>query len=371
MNFKKLLFNKVIPVWGAALTVFGVTGCHNSAQEQEIEDLQLKLEQLEQENSDLSRALESSKSKALGLSQEKAILQAQLDSFEKEKEELQTIVDRMQTPSTVNRDIDTEHPISLFYKDGKLSVDSISSAFQFTSEVKDLHVSQGYVISYSSFPDIYGYYSLDIEGSYKIITKDGINFLVDSSDYDKVYLSGFDKLGSPFYLKYRDPANGGLGVDGKYPGYVLPYYDALGRFYLADLNTFETLLYAVDPIDFTDYAYNNTSEKNASRNVVRNWFERQAKQVSGYAAENNGNDEPGKYSGKVFTFYKNGIPYCVDANDFTKVLAVQFDTISSSTDTVQINYTDGHIENYAADVFYPTSSEKLVSDNTAPVHRLK
>ena len=371
MNLKKLLFNKVIPIWGAFMALFAATGCNGSDKKQEIEDLKIKLEMLEQSKTDLSWALESYKSQVKDLSQENAELQAQVDSFEEENKELQAIIDRMNTPSTVNNNVDTKHSISLFYKDGKLSIDYISSAFQFTSEAKDIHVTPGYSTLYTDFPEIYGYYPIEIEGSYKTIMKDGINFLVDASDYNKVYLSGFDKLGDPFYLKYHDPANGGVGAVGKYPGYVLPYYDELGRFYLADLNTFETLLYAIDPIDFTNYKHDDKSEKNASKNPVRNWFESQATQITAYAAENNGNDDPGKYSGEAFIFYKNGIPYCVDANDFTKVLAIQFEAIGCSTDTIEIMYNDGRIDCYDGDAFYPTSSEDLVADQNASIPRLK
>lgn len=370
-EIKKILFTKIVPIWGAFMTLISVSGCNNSSIEQENENLQSQIEMLEKENLALDEALKNTASVVDKLTQEAVELQERLEQLEEENEQLQTAVDRMKTPSPVDNNLDLKHSISLFFNGGKLEVDSISKAFQFKTEAKDMHYSAGYVVGYSYFPDLFGYTDMNVDGSYKIITKDGVKFLVDANDYTKVYLSGFDKLESPFYLKYHDPANGSLGSSGKYPGYVLPYYDALGRLYLADLNTFEILLYAVDPIDLSDCQYNSYSENYASRSSLRNWFERKVMHFPAYDAGYNGNDKAGEYSGMAFIFYKNGVPYCVDANDFSKVLAVQFDKITSTTDTIEISYADGRKDCYDADAFSPKTSNDLTANPNATRARLK
>ncbi|MDE5630394.1 MAG: hypothetical protein K2I70_02225, partial [Bacilli bacterium] len=159
---------------------------------------------------------------------------------------------------------------------------------------------------------------------YRIITKDGINYLVDAADYSNICLYGFEELGKPFYLKSYDKAFGGLDTkgDAKYSGYVLPYKDKQGNLCLVDLDSFEPLLMGVT-LSEDRYA---TSECFADQSHIplRNYLENRLNYFQFYDASYGGIDEPGEYSGYVVYFNKGEHTYLVDLNDFSKVLVSDF-----------------------------------------------
>jgi len=65
------------------------------------------------------------------------------------------------------------------------------------------------------FKDDSNTYKSDNGYVYEIINKDGVKYLVDANNFDKVIISGYDYFTDPFYLEYYDAKNGGTDENGK------------------------------------------------------------------------------------------------------------------------------------------------------------
>lgn len=209
-------------------------------------------------------------------------------------------------------EIDESKDYHLYYDGDKLlTVDDVSKDFNFVAEGAELGDD-------SYWKDV------AFDKYYRVITKDGINYLVDANDYSNIRLYGFKELGKPFYLKSYDKAFGGIDTTGDvdYSGYVLPYEDEQGNLCLVDLDSFEPLLMGVTLCE-DRYA---TSEylTDQSHIILRNYLENRINYFQFYDAANGGIDEPGEYSGCVVYFNKGDHTYLVDLNDFSKVLVKDF-----------------------------------------------
>lgn len=233
-------------------------------------------------------------------------------------------------------DIDESKDYQLHYgKDKVLTVDEVSDDFQFVAEGSELG------------EDNY-WKDVTFDKYYRVITKDGVNYLVDAADYSNICLYGFEELGKPFYLRSYDEAYGGLDTkgDANYSGYVLPYKDEDGNLCLVDLDSFKPLLMGVT---LSEDRY-GTSESLADQShiLLRNYLENRVNYFSFYDAANGGIDEPGEYSGCVVYFNKGDHTYLVDLNDFSKVIVKDFkDVVHSINDgeTVGLEYVNNDNQN--------------------------
>lgn len=241
-------------------------------------------------------------------------------------------------------DIDESKDCHLYYNNGKmLTVDGISDDFQF--------VAEGDTLGEDNYWE-----DVTFDKYYRVITKDGINYLVDADDYSKIRLCGFKELGKPFYFKAYDGKFGGKDTkgDSDYSGYVLPYRDENGNICLVDLDSFKPLLMGVSL--YEDRYCTSEYMTDQSHIILRNYLENRENYLRCYDAANGGKDEPGEYSGYVVYFVKDDHTYLVDLTDFDKVLVQDFkDAVYSirddetdgiefvTNDDVTIQYVGGSI----------------------------
>lgn len=209
------------------------------------------------------------------------------------------------------KELDDNRAYHLYFNGNKvLTVDEIvDSNFQFTKEDNELDENGKYKKSTDS-------------KTYKIVKKDNINYLIDARTCSIVYLYGFEKLGTPFYLKYYDSKNGGQDAIEGLSGYVLPYTDNKGNIYLVDFDTFEPILMGVSlkDIEILDNPSIQESGYGKSCEDIRNYLETFYIELEFYNNKSNGIDEAGMYSGYTFEIMKNGVRYLVDCTHPDKII---------------------------------------------------
>lgn len=221
--------------------------------------------------------------------------------------------------------IDESRDCHLYYNKGKmLTVDDISDDFQF--------VAEGDTLGDDNYWE-----DVTFDKYYRVITKDGINYLVDVNDYSKIRLYGFKELGKPFYFKAYDGKYGGKDTEGNldYSGYVLPYLDEDDKICLVDLDSFKPLLMGVSICEERYCTSEYLTDK--SHIDLRNYLENRNDYFQFYDASCGGIDETGEFSGYAVYLAKDDNTYLVDLTDFNKVLAQDFkDVVYSISDDESI-----------------------------------
>ena len=110
---------------------------------------------------------------------------------------------------------------NMFYNNTVLNIDEVSNNFyaKYLNQINGGPDQDGYVCE---------------------ISKNGQKYLVDASDYTKVYLAEYDNMGKAYYVKYLNQINGGPDQD----GYVCEI-SKNGINYLVDASNY-TNIYATD-----------------------------------------------------------------------------------------------------------------------------
>lgn len=248
-------------------------------------------------------------------------------------------------------EVDESKDYQLYYEEDKLlTADDVSRDFNFVAEGNELG-EDGY------------WKDVAFDKYYRVITKDGINYLVDADNYSNIRLYGFKELGKPFYLMPYDQEFGGIDTkgDASYSGYVLPYEDEQGNLCLVDLDSFEPLLMGVS---LSEDRYSTPEYlTDQSHILLRNYLENRINYFGFYDAANGGIDEPGEYSGCVVYFNKGDHTYLVDLNDFSKVIVKDYNGVVYPIDdgeTVGLKYVnkdDQNVQCIGPDIQVETTDE--------------
>lgn len=203
---------------------------------------------------------------------------------------------------------------------------------------------------------------------FKQLEINGVKYLVDANNESKVFVSGYDWLGYPYYLYGYDKANGGIDPESEFSGWVIPVYKNIGRedpvideiydgfapnytFNLYDFETFKPLIIeAVPDVDFGSYGTDcfGTPGPIVSR-YVRN-----------YDPAQGGKDKGGTGAGYVIDVSKWQTNYLVDVNDFETIIASEYDSFWSDDSVVAQLYTDGKAEYLTTQNINPTKSDILI-----------
>lgn len=203
---------------------------------------------------------------------------------------------------------------------------------------------------------------------FKQLEIDGIKYLVDANDENKVFVSDYDWLGYPYYLYGYDKANGGMDPESEFSGWVIPVYKNIGRedpviddiydglaprytFNLYDFETFRPLIIeAVPDYEFVSYGTDcfGTPGPITSR-YVRN-----------YDPAQGGKDKGGPGAGYVIDVSKWKTNYLVDVNDFETVIASEYGSFWSYDNGVARLFTDGKAKCLTTQNINPTKSDILI-----------
>lgn len=203
---------------------------------------------------------------------------------------------------------------------------------------------------------------------FKQLEIDGIKYLVDANDENKVFVSDYDWLGYPYYLYGYDKTNGGMDPESEFSGWVIPVYKNIGRedpvvddiygglaprytFNLYDFETFRPLIIeAVPDYEFVSYGTDcfGTPGPITSR-YVRN-----------YDPAQGGKDKGGPGAGYVIDVSKWKTNYLVDVNDFETVIASEYDSFWPNDNGVAQLFTDGKAEYLTTQNINPTKSDILI-----------
>ncbi|MDE5539174.1 MAG: hypothetical protein K2J20_01660, partial [Bacilli bacterium] len=187
------------------------------------------------------------------------------------------------------------------------------------------------------------HYSL-IGPLFKQLEIDGIKYLVDANDESKVFVSGYDWLGYPYYLFGYDKENGGMDPESKFSGWVIPTYKYVNieepgvydlypggtpsyTFNLYDFETFKPLIIEAEPDEeFMSYG--------------TDFFGTHGPIVSTYVKEYDLKDKFNSSAGYVIEVEKWNTNYLVDVNDFKTVVASSYSRFDNLYDEgFTITYT--------------------------------
>ena len=318
----KINWKKTISVLLTSTIITTLSGCCLDNHEEVIENQNNTISSLEQEKTNL----EQQKAK---LEQQKANLQEQLNKLTATPEPTVTpestatpepeVVNEENSNSDNLNDLSTDAAIHLFYENGVLKVDSIEEPYYLK-----------YYSKTNGGPDA----GEAGRGYVQEIVKNGKKYLVDANDFSKVLLSDYDKIGTPYYLKYYSKTNGGPDAGEAGRGYVQEIVKN-GKKYLVDANDFSKVL-------LSDY------DKIGTPYYLK------------YYSKTNGGPDAGEAGrGYVQEIVKNGKAYLVDANDFSIVLASDYKSISQNDLNTTIVFADGHTEVYVNKDFKTSKSYVL------------
>ena len=283
----------------------------NNELKRENENLKLTVSDLNDDISGLETAYEK-------LNEQIVSLQSQLDELTKIEE---TQPKKNKTGILDLGIIDAETARNLFYSDGLLTVDSISNSFPLSGADHNFDPVSG----------VKGFRVCEIE-------KDGVKYLVAEEDYTRVLLSDYESVSHMMHLRFYSYRDGGPD-SGSSDGWV---YEIVkdGVKYLVDANDWTKVL--LTDCDIIVYEM----------------------RLFGYDFVSGGTDT-GEGQGYVSIIEKEGIKYLVDANDFTKILAIDFDHVTSKRVDgelkIVITYHSGKEESYEPSEFKPIESDILVS----------
>ena len=201
--------------------------------------------------------------------------------------------------------IDSKIANELFYNNKILNVDSVSNNY--------------YAWKLNSF-----FGGPDNDGYVCEIIKDGKKYLVDASDFTKVYLSDYDQINSPYYEYTLNAYFNGPDND----GYVCEIIKD-GKKYLVDASDFTRVYLAeYDQIDSPYYEHTLNTYSGGPDN-----------------------------DGQVREIIKDGKKYLVDASDFTKIYAVDFDYISENK--IYMKHASGEVDVQNVKGYKPEKSHVL------------
>ena len=233
------------------------------------------------------------------------------------------------------------------------------------------------------------------------LNSDNINDLSSDGAVQLFYENGVlkvDSIGQPYYLQYYDDYYGGPDDNGERDGYVQEIVKN-GKKYLVDANDFSKVLLSDyeslgEPryLKYYDHENGGPDENNYSCNhngdgyvqeIVKNGkkylvdandFSKvllsdyeslgEPKYLKYYDCENGGTDKNNfrcnhNGDGYVQEIIKNGKKYLVDANNFSLVLASDYTLIDQNNLNTTILFADGHTEVYANKDFKPNKSYVL------------
>lgn len=375
MSRKKFVLKRILSTFLAGTVLTGTYHLGKTSSNTQLSNLTTQIESLEKLNNDLEENNEKLSEINSALEEKNKELDAINSELEEQSKKLQAEVQILQ-PQELNK-VNQQKAISLFYKDGVLNVDSLSDPFKITVFGKS-YISR----DWAGYPlDNFAYHYIEYDKLFRQITKDGVNYLVDANDFSMVYLSNYQNIFYGFYYPYYDQNLGGKDNRSDFSGYVLVVETAKNTFSLYDLESFDLILsncyfyhdYNNDHFDEDRYFTKVYDVNYAGRYIVEHYghandnelllhpkLKPKIDYIPTYDAKNGGTDEKNAGSGYVTEFIKDGINYLVDANDFTKILAYNYEKLSWDDDgIITITYKDGVVEKYTSDTFEAVENDIL------------
>ncbi len=230
-----------------------------------------KVTKIKSTNNSKLLAMLTSLSLALSLSSCYSSNEENKNNIVEETENTQDVWPRKEDTFTLDQDVAN----NMFYNNTVLNIDEVSNNFyaEYLNQINDGPDQDGYVCE---------------------ISKNGQKYLVDASDYTKVYLAEYDNIGEADYATYLNQINGGPDQD----GYVCEI-SKNGQKYL---------------VDASDYTKVYLAEYD---NIKKAYYVEYLNQING------GPDQ----DGYVCEISKNGINYLVDASNYTNIYATDFEYI--------------------------------------------
>lgn len=374
MSRKKFVLKRILSTFLAGTVLTGTYHLGKTSSNTQLSNLTTQIESLETLNNDLEENNEKLSEINSALEEKNKELDAINSALEEQSKKLQAEVQILQ-PQELNK-INQQKAIRLFYKDGVLNVDSLSDSFKITVFGKSYisHDWAGYPL------DNFAYQYIEYDKLFRQITKDGLNYLVDANDFSMVYLSNYQNIFYGYYYPYYDQNLGGKDNRSDFNGYVLVVETAKNTFSLYDLESFDLILsncyfyhdYNNDRFDEDRYFTKVYDVNYAGRYIVEHYghandnelllhpkLKPKIDYIPIYDAKNGGTDEKNVGSGYVTEFIKDGINNLVDVNDFTKILAYNYEKLSWDDGIITITYKDGVVEKYTSDTFEAIENDIL------------
>ena len=374
MSRKKFALKRILSTFLVGTVLTGTYHLGRTSSNYKLSDLATQIENLEKLNNDLEGNNEKLSTVNSELEEKIKELNTINSVLEEQNKKLQTEVQILQ-PQELNK-VNQQKAISLFYKDGILNVDSLSDPFKITVFGKS-YISH----DWAGQPlDNFAYNYIEYDKLFREIKKDGVKYLVDVNDFSMVDLSNYQNIFYGFYYPYYDQNLGGKDNKSDFSGYVLVVETAKNTFSLYDLESFDLIIsncyfyhdynetfgkdyYSTRVFDINyagNYIVEHYGHANDNRLLLHPKLKSKIHYISIYDAKNGGTDEKNTGSGYVTEFIKDGINYLVDANDFTKILAYNYEEVSwDDYGIIAITYKDGVIEKYTSDAFKAIENDIL------------